>query len=163
MQAGSIINLRYLHPITTAHSSPITILQQKLIPTERAAIFRFTFPESKDSYVVIDAFDNGSYVKVIPAENKIIGYTTKNSGSVPANFKNYFTITFDKPFTYSATVSNGEIKVGQPDVKENHAGAIIGFATRKGEKVCARIASSFISPEQAEQNLKELGSMNLKN
>ena len=134
----------------------------EIVPTERAAIFRFTFPESKDSYVVIDAFDNGSYVKVIPAENKIIGYTTKNSGGVPANFKNYFTITFDKPFTYSATVSNGEIKVGQPDVKENHAGAIIGFATRKGEKVCARIASSFISPEQAEQNLKELGSMNLE-
>ena len=134
----------------------------EIVPTERAAIFRFTFPESKDSYVVIDAFDNGSYVKVVPAENKIIGYTTKNSGGVPANFKNYFTITFDKPFTYSATVSNGEIKVGQPDVKENHAGAIIGFATRKGEKVCARIASSFISPEQAEQNLKELGSMNLE-
>lgn len=134
----------------------------EIVPTERAAIFRFTFPESKDSYVVIDAFDNGSYVKVIPAENKIIGYTTKNSGGVPANFKNYFTITFDKPFTYSATVSNGEIKMGQPDVKENHAGAIIGFATRKGEKVCARIASSFISPEQAEQNLKELGSMNLE-
>ena len=89
----------------------------EIVPTERAAIFRFTFPESKDSYVVIDAFDNGSYVKVIPAENKIIGYTTKNSGGVPANFKNYFTITFDKPFTYSATVSNGEIKVGQPDVK----------------------------------------------
>lgn len=50
-------------------------------------MFRFTFPESNDSYVVVDAFDNGSYVKVIPEENKIIGYTTKNSGGVPENFK----------------------------------------------------------------------------
>ena len=34
-------------------------------PTERAAIFRFTYPQGK-SYCVIDAFDRGSYVKVIP-------------------------------------------------------------------------------------------------
>lgn len=46
----------------------------EIAPTSRAAMFRFTFPESNDSYVVVDAFDNGSYVKVIPEENKIIGY-----------------------------------------------------------------------------------------
>lgn len=34
---------------------------------------------------------------------------------------------------------------------------MIGFATKKGEIVHARVASSFISPEQAELNLKELG------
>ena len=38
----------------------------------------FTYPETKNAYVVIDAFDKGSYVKVIPEENKIIGYSTKN-------------------------------------------------------------------------------------
>lgn len=134
----------------------------EIVPTERAALFRFTFPQTKDSYVVIDAFDNGSYVKIIPGENKIIGYTTKNSGGVPANFKNYFVIVFDKPFTYTASVANGEINREKTEVKENHAGAIIGFATRKGEKVCARVASSFISLAQAEQNLKELGNMDLE-
>ena len=41
--------------------------------------------------------------------------------------------------------------------KADHTGAIIGFSTRKGEIVHARIASSFISFEQAAQNLKELG------
>lgn len=56
-------------------------------PTERAAAFRFTFPKTKDAYVVVDALDNGSYIKVIPSERKIIGYTTKNSGGVPENFK----------------------------------------------------------------------------
>lgn len=64
----------------------------EIAPTERAAAFRFTFPENDHSYVVVDAFDNGSFVKVIPSENKIIGYTTKNSGGVPANFKNYFVL-----------------------------------------------------------------------
>lgn len=134
----------------------------EIVPTERAAMFQFTFPKNDHSYVVIDAFDNGSYVKIIPEENKIIGYTTKNSGGVPDNFKNYFTITFDKPFTYKAAVGNNEIRENQLNAKENHSGAIIGFATQKGEKVSARIASSFISFEQAELNLKELGKLSFE-
>lgn len=130
----------------------------EITPTSRAAMFRFTFPENDKSYVVIDAFDKGSYVKIIPEENKIIGYTTKNSGGVPANFKNYFVIVFDKPFTYKAVVGDGEIRKNEYEAEENHAGAIIGFATKKDEIVHARVASSFISYEQAELNLKELGS-----
>ena len=129
----------------------------EIAPTDRAAMFRFTFPED-DSYVVIDAFDRGSYIKIIPSENKIIGYTTRNSGGVPENFKNYFVIQFDKPFTYQATVGDNEIRKGEFEAKENHTGAIIGFKTKKGEIVHARVASSFISPEQAELNLNELGS-----
>ena len=129
----------------------------EIAPTDRAAMFRFTFPETKDSYVVIDAFDKGSYVKIIPEENKIIGYTTKNSGGVPDNFKNYFVITFDKPFTYTASVASGAITKGALEVNDDHAAAIIGFSTQKGEKVQARVASSFISYDQAEINLKELG------
>lgn len=126
-------------------------------PTERAVLFRFTFPESQNSFVTIDAFDKGSYVKVIPEENKIIGYTTKNSGGVPDNFKNYFVVIFDKPFTYVSAVADNKILEKQTEAKADHSGAIIGFSTKKGEKVHARIASSFISPEQAELNLKELG------
>lgn len=130
----------------------------EIAPTERAAIFRFTFPETDQAYVAVDAFNNGSYVKVIPSENKIIGYTTKNSGGVPANFKNYFVLKFDKPFTYTAAVTNNNIDTHKKEVEDEHAGALIGFRTYRGEQVHVRVASSFISPEQAELNLKELGS-----
>ena len=129
----------------------------EITPTERAAMFRFTFPENEHSYVVIDAFDRGSYVKIDAANNRIIGYSTRNSGGVPENFKNYFVIEFDKPFTYTATVADKNVSEGTVEQKANHAGAIIGFSTRKGEIVHARVASSFISPEQALQNMKELG------
>ncbi|NDV56560.1 GH92 family glycosyl hydrolase [Bacteroides sp. 519] len=129
----------------------------EITPTERASMFRFTFPETDKSYVIVDAFDRGSYVKIIPEENKIIGYTTRNSGGVPKNFKNYFVVVFDKPFTYKATVGDSEIRKGETEAQENHTGAIIGFSTKRGEKVHARVASSFISPAQAELNLKELG------
>lgn len=129
----------------------------EIAPTERAAMFRFTFPDSKNSFVVADAFDRGSYVKIIPEENKIVGYTTRNSGGVPDNFRNYFIIVFDKPFTYYAAVKDGEISKGEKEFEGNHAGAIIGFATSNNEQVNARVASSFISEEQAMLNLKELG------
>ena len=129
----------------------------ELTPTMRAAAFRFTFPEAETSYVVVDPFDKGSSVTIDLKNNRIQGYTTKNSGGVPDNFRNYFVIEFDTPFTYYASVSDGDIRKGSTDVTADHAGAIIGFPTRKGQVVNARVASSFISPEQALLNLKELG------
>ena len=129
----------------------------ELTPTERAAMFRFTFPENEHSYVVVDALDKGSYIKVIPEENKIIGYSTKNSGGVPDNFKNYFVIEFDKPFTYKATFADATLKEGATEQTSEHVGAVIGFQTKKGEIVHAKVASSFISFEQAAINMKELG------
>ena len=129
----------------------------EIAPTERAAIMRITFPDSK-SYVVVDAFDKGSYVKIMPKERMIVGYTTKNSGGVPHNFKNYFVMKFDKDFTYTAAVADGRINTADVKAECNHAGGIVGFKTSRGEQVNVRIASSFISEEQALENLKELGS-----
>lgn len=135
----------------------------EISPTERAAMFRFTFPETDQAYVAIDAFDKGSYIKIIPEENKIIGYTTKNSGGVPENFKNYFVIVFDKAFTYQASVENQKIEANELEITADHSGAIIGFSTKKGETVHARVASSFISFEQAALNLGELGTGSFDN
>ena len=135
-------------------------VKTELTPTDRAAMFRFTFPENEHSYVVVDAFDKGSYIKVVPEENKIIGYTTKNSGGVPDNFKNYFVIEFDKSFTYEATFADAALKEGAREQQSDHVGAVIGFKTAKGEIVHAKVASSFISFEQASLNLKELGTDN---
>ena len=66
----------------------------EMAPTDRAAVLRFTFPESDESGVVIDAFDRGSSVKVLD-EHTVAGYTTRNSGGVPDNFRNWFVIRFD--------------------------------------------------------------------
>jgi predicted alpha-1,2-mannosidase len=130
----------------------------ELTPTERAAQFRFTFPKSDSSFIVIDAFDKGSYIKIIPGENKIIGYTTKHSHGPLPNFKNYFVIYSDKAFTLSKTWQGNKLSDRELEVQADHAGAVIGFKTNKDEKVHLRVASSFISVEQAEINLKrELG------
>ena len=143
----------YYYKVYLAEHDVVT----EITPTERAALFRFTFPENDRSFVVVDAFDKGSSIKIIPEQNAIVGYTTRNSGGVPDNFKCYFVVKFDKPFTYTATFADAALHVGRLEQQSNHTGAVIGFATRKGEQVQARVASSFISLEQAEQNLKELG------
>jgi len=126
----------------------------EITPTERAAQFRFTYPKADSSFVVIDAFDKGSYIKVIPQEKKIVGYTTRYSRGPLPNFKNYFVIYVDKPFTLSRTWRGDKLVKDSLEIKANHVGAVIGFKTTKGEKVGLKVASSFISPEQADLNLK---------
>ncbi len=132
----------------------------EVCPTERAALMSFAFPETSQANIVIDAFDKGSYIKVLPAERKIVGYSTRNSGGVPDNFRNYFVIEFDHDFAATCTVLDGKM-VSTNEQTGNHAGAIVTFKTQRGEKVQARVASSFISAEQAELNLKELGNSDM--
>lgn len=130
----------------------------EITPTERAAYFRFTFPDTDQANVLIDAFDRGSYVKVIPEENKIIGYTTRNSGGVPDNFKNYFVLVFDRPFDGFSSFADSVLVSGRAEAQADHVGTIVTFnIANRGEQVLARVASSFISHEQAERNLQELG------
>ncbi len=147
----------------------------EIAPTERAAQFRFTFPKTDSSFIVVDAYDKGSYIKVIPGQNKIVGYSTRYAAGQLKNFKNYFVIYVDKPFTLSQTYNlTEEDKTGRGGARmkvetaalnsslettAGHALAAIGFKTRGGETVNLRVASSFISIEQAELNLKrEVGS-----
>lgn len=125
----------------------------EMTATERAAHFQITFPENDQSSIVIDAFDKGSYIKIIPSQNKVIGYTTRNSGGVPSNFKNYFVLQFDKAFAYQHTWNKSGLVKDVLEMKADHSGAVVGFKTKKGEKVNVRVASSFISFEQAELNL----------
>ena len=139
-------------------------INAELAPSDRAAAFRFTFPESETSGIVIDAYDKGSYIKVIPEENVVVGYTTRNSGGVPENFRNWFVVKFDKPlesFTVYdgksvVMVQDGKSMMQSDEVEGNHAVAVVKFRTQRDEQVNVIAASSFISEAQAYTNLKEV-------
>ncbi|MDY0779258.1 GH92 family glycosyl hydrolase [Tenacibaculum sp. IB213877] len=132
----------------------------EVAPTERAAHFKFTFPKADSSYIMLDAFYKGSMVKIIPEERKIIGYCRNNRGGVPDNFHNYFVAEFDKDFEITHTwTDDWKLQENSKNSEGEHVGAIIGFKTKKGEIVHVKVASSFISPEQAQLNLdREIGS-----
>lgn len=126
----------------------------EVTPTERAAQFRFTFPENDNSYIILDAFFKGSMVKIIPEERKVIGYCRNNSGGVPDNFHNYFVAIFDKDFDLHHTwTDDWRLQENTKESRGDQVGAILAFKTKKGEQIGVKVASSFISWEQAEQNL----------
>ncbi len=130
----------------------------EVTPTERAAVFQFTFPETDDAYILLDGFFKGSQVQFIPSERKIVGYCRNNSGGVPDNFHNYFVAVFDKPFDSSQTWKEGQLAGDAIQAEGDHVGAIAKFKTKKGDKITVKVASSFISPAQAEINLnREVG------
>lgn len=130
----------------------------EVTPTERSAHFKFTFPENQ-SYILLDGFFKGSMVKIIPEERKIIGYCRNNTGGVPDNFHNYFVAEFDKDFELTHTWGdNWTLQENSKESEGEHVGAIVGFKTKRGETVHVKVASSFISLEQAKLNLdREIG------
>lgn len=134
----------------------------EITPTDRSAVFRLTYPESANSYIIVDAYDHGSYVKYEPEGNRIVGYSTRNAGGVPENFKNWFVIEFDKRIQSVRTVRNGLYSDSLEQKDDDHVGIVIGFATAKGEQVQVKVSSSFISLEQAFLNLHEVGGKNFQ-
>jgi predicted alpha-1,2-mannosidase len=131
----------------------------EVTPTERCARFRFSFEENGDAYVVLDAFPGGSAVEIFPAENKIIGISRYNHGGVPDGFANYFVVVFDRPFSAHGVWSPDAREEGRAKFEGRHVGAYVKFDVASSRVVGCKVASSFISPEQAVRNLeREIGS-----
>ena len=135
-------------------------VKAELSPTTRCSFIRLTFPKSDSSFVLIDAHPEGSFVKIFPEENKIVGYTRSNNGGTPDNFACYFVTVFDKAFMSHGTWSSGVIQLDSIDKKSEHVGAFVKFKTYKNEVINLKIGTSFISIKQAEKNLKnEIGDL----
>lgn len=144
----------------------------EVTPTLRGARFRFTFVKPGDeSYVVLDVFKSEKVcsVEIIPAQRKIIGIARNSRGGTPDNFGNYFVIQFDQPFSGFGVWSDDKVQQNVTKLEGRHIGAFLQFRTRskwsfsklalvERNVVTCKVASSFISPEQAELNLKtEIG------
>jgi predicted alpha-1,2-mannosidase len=129
----------------------------EISPTERGAHLRFSFPKGQGSYLVLDGYTKMSMVTIDPAKRTITGYVN-NCRWAPKNFKNYFVITFDKPFTDYGTWENKKNSLNAKNKKAEGEGAGAYIKFKEGETVQAKVASSYISPEQAELTLQtELG------
>lgn len=132
----------------------------EMSPTERGVYFRFGFPGGKDAYIVLDANNGGSMVRIYPEEQKIVGYCRNANHSVPKGFTNYFVIKFNKPFVSHGVWRNasGEITSNSKEAFGDYVGSYIQFMP--GETVEAKVISSFISIEQAELSFsKELAGL----
>lgn len=126
-------------------------IQADISPVERGAHMRFTFPKKEKAFLVLDGYIKDSEVRIIPEERKIIGYVN-NGRFVPENFRSYFVIEFDQDFTQFGIWENetDEIHPGKSHDEGAGRGAYLEF--KPGAKVEVKIASSYISPEQAQKN-----------
>ena len=132
----------------------------EVTPAERAAHFRFTFPETENAYIILDAFPGGSDIAIHPDKKMITGVVRNNHGGVPENFANYFVARFSHEFDVTHTWEDGyKLRADQLESAGDHVGAVVGFKTENGEQVTVKVASSFISLDQAKLNLeREIGS-----
>ncbi|HEV2861394.1 MAG TPA: GH92 family glycosyl hydrolase [Pyrinomonadaceae bacterium] len=133
----------------------------ELTATARAGFLRFKFPASDASHVVITACRServDGFVRVNAAAREITGYNpdrqSAHLGPPLPNFKGYFVIQFDKPFASSGTWEGEEIRAGRTEQSGRHVGAYAKFKTAEGEVVRVKVGTSFISLEQARDNLK---------
>ncbi|MDB5006719.1 MAG: hypothetical protein JWP45_1112 [Mucilaginibacter sp.] len=129
----------------------------EISPTERGAHLRFTFPKGQGAYLVLDGYTKMSMVKIDPAKRTITGWVN-NCRWAPQGFKNYFVIAFDKPFAAYGTWENKKntTSAQQTEAEGDGVGAFLKF--KDGETVSAKVASSYISPDQAQLTLQtELG------
>ncbi len=132
-------------------------IQTEISPTERGAHIRFSFPQGQKAFVALDGYTTSSSVKISPDQKTITGYvliTRSHAG----HFKNYFRLEFDQPIAAYGTWENrnNTVNAGQTELEGKGAGAYLQFAD--GATVQAKVASSYISPEQAQLNLeRELG------
>ena len=126
----------------------------EMAPTDRAAVLRFTFPESDESGVVIDAFDRGSQVKVMPDSRTVVGYTTRNSGGVPDNFRNWFVIRFDKPVSAEEVRQNVEKAFSQ--FADADASSISSEVKQYGKENQMRIVTQYRYDDTSDEATSEV-------
>lgn len=129
----------------------------EIAPTERGVHLRFSYPKSKKSYLVLDGYTHLSGVRVFPKEGKITGYVNNGEG-FKEGFKNFFVVKFDQPIKGYGTWENkgNTVQSGATEAEGEGKGAYVEFSA--GTQVQVKVASSYISAEQAELNLvRELG------
>ena len=125
--------------------------QAEISPVERGSHMRFSFPKSEKAFLVLDGFLKDCQVEILPKERKIIGWVN-NGRFVPENFKSYFVLEFSQGFKSFGTWENVNGKVKEGNVSDSGKGVGAYLEFKPGTKVEVKIASSFISPGQAQLN-----------
>lgn len=133
----------------------------ELTGRSRAAIFRFTYDNAGDAYLVVNPNSDEAmgYVEIDTINNRITGYNPVHriyqGWGEPAGYAGHFVVQLDrKPLEYGVfsgdSVMAGKLSAGNlPAV-----GAYVRFKVDKGEQVFVRAASSFTDAEGALRNLE---------
>ena len=118
----------------------------ELIPTDRCALLTARFNSGMPPGFLIEVPGKADAIQFDSSRSTIRFTSNINEGGVPPNFATYYVVRLAEPWDHSGISGEANSRV-----------ATITY--KSGVSVEARIATSFISFEQAERNLdRELGS-----
>jgi predicted alpha-1,2-mannosidase len=136
-------------------------IKAELTATTRSGFLRFTFPASQTSHIVVTAIRSQQFtgfVHVDARNQEITGYNpdrmSAELGPPLPNFKGYFVIQFSKRFTSFGTWEGETVHAESEQQTGHRMGAYATFPTAQGEVIHVKIGTSFISLDQARDNLK---------
>jgi len=152
-------------------------IRVEMTASSRCALFRFTYPEADASHLFIEMSRVSGYegwVKVSADRREILGcnsgphnrWAGRHMGPELKDFEGWFVIQFEKPFdsfaaweasgTLNSNSSPNDIQIfdGKGELSGERVGAFATFPTKKNEIIEARIGLSFISLEEARENLR---------
>ncbi len=125
----------------------------ELTPTERCACLRVTFPKTEAARIIVQPFEGESVVEVDFATRTVSGFTRANSGGCPENFACYFVAVFSQPLTAAGIFQADGSWTRETRGSGDRVGTFVEFAASAGLTIEMRVATSFISLEQAQRNL----------
>lgn len=133
-----------------------TGIKVELTASKYSGVHRYTFPKSVRSKLIVDLghrLDNekiieSSFAKVSSTE--LVGMRRTQGWAEDQHI--YFYIQFSKPFETLTYVKDGESKQVE-SISEGNLQAIPVFSTKEGEQITLKVGISFVSIENARDNL----------
>lgn len=132
-------------------------VKAELTVSDRAGYHRYTFPESEEAHIILDAghgirenYRMGSEVKIL-SDTEIVGHR-KSHGFVKHKDV-YFYAKFSKPFKSSGTWKDDIIMENSTENAGKYIGAFVNYETSENETIEVKVGISYTSIEQARLNL----------
>lgn len=143
-------------------------IKTEMTATEHCGIFRFTYLEGEDPYLLIETRTitnyysginlDSCYIQLNLEKGEIVGYNEdrNSAGTGPdlPNFKGYFVIKLDQSIEDFGTWDQNFQFPNQADLKGQYIGAYLRMKPST-KTVTLKVGTSFISIDQARENLEK--------
>jgi len=144
-------------------NSPAGPVKAEIAATSRCAIMKFVYPANSNPYMLIEAIRSGKFTgfaQVLADSNEVIGYNPDRQSYIygppaPPNFKGYFVVKFNKPFSSFGVWTGQTVKPAVTSQSGGNVGAYCTFNLGNTDTLIVKIASSFVNHAQARINMAQ--------
>ena len=119
--------------------------------TQHSSVYRFTFPESANSNLYLNLLQEAE-IKILN-NNTIEGSQAYPKGDPKRRI--YFHTELSKPIIQCGSLIGNEIKGGEKTLAGNNIGIYSIWPTKKSEQIVVKTGFSYISLQQAKENLEK--------